>query len=65
MITQQRIEPGLVQSYERALLAEQRPVVRALNILRVVGVALWLLLALVGARAGKPDWVDSLEHRPV
>jgi class 3 adenylate cyclase len=58
--TQQRIEPGLVQSYERALLAEQRPVVRALNVLRVMGVALWLLLALVGARAGSPDWVDSL-----
>ncbi len=60
MGTQQRIEPGLVQSYERALLAEQRPVVRALNVLRVMGVALWLLLALVGARAGSPDWVDSL-----
>lgn len=56
----QRIEPGLARAYERALATEQRPIVRALNILRVVGVSLWLLLALQGASRGKVDWADSL-----
>jgi len=58
--TSQRIEPRLAQAYERALEAEQRPVVRGLNILRVVGVGFWLLLALVGAHEGKPDWMASV-----
>jgi class 3 adenylate cyclase len=58
--TSQRNEPRLAQSFERALAAEQRPVVRALNVLRVVGVAIWLLLAIQGARQGSRDWVDSL-----
>ncbi len=60
MNTSQRNEPRLAQSFERALAAEQRPVVRALNVLRVVGVAIWLLLAIQGARQGSRDWVDSL-----
>jgi class 3 adenylate cyclase len=58
--TQPQPEPRLTQTFERALAAEQRPVVRALNVLRVVGVAIWLLLALQGARSGGQDWADSL-----
>jgi class 3 adenylate cyclase len=56
----QRIEPGLARAYERALAAEQRPIIRSLNILRMVGVTLWLLMALRGASQGKVDWADSL-----
>jgi len=58
--TSQRIEPRLAQAYERALEAEQRPVVRGLNILRVVGVGFWLLLALAGASQGDSAWVKSV-----
>ncbi|HZH77149.1 MAG TPA: adenylate/guanylate cyclase domain-containing protein [Archangium sp.] len=60
MKTSQRIEPRLAQAYERALEAEQRPVVRGLNILRVVGVGFWLLLALAGASQGDSAWVKSV-----
>ncbi|MFL5353968.1 adenylate/guanylate cyclase domain-containing protein [Archangium sp.] len=60
MSIQQRSEPGLAQAYERALQAEQRPVVRGLNILRLVGVGVWLLLALQGTREGDPAWRDSV-----
>jgi len=58
--TSQRIEPRLAQAYEWALEAEQRPVVRGLNILRVVGVGFWLLLALAGASQGGSAWVKSV-----
>ena len=60
MKTSQRIEPRLAQAYEWALEAEQRPVVRGLNILRVVGVGFWLLLALAGASQGGSAWVKSV-----
>jgi class 3 adenylate cyclase len=59
-LKKQRIEPGPARAYERALVAEQRPILRALNILRMVGVSIWLLLALQGAARGKVEWVDSL-----
>jgi class 3 adenylate cyclase len=58
--TSPRIEPRLAQAYERALEAEQRPVVRGLNILRVVAVGFWLLLALLGASQGGSAWVKSV-----